>query len=416
MGAELAYQAYEAGLASLAPARAAAGFASSAFRLTQSIWGDNPFLKASAAPFELFDRMTRRYPKPPFGISSVDISGGAVAVNEERVLELPFCTLLKFSRSGAGDSPRLLLVAPMSGHHATLLRDTVSRLLRSFDVYVTDWRDARDVPLSAGAFGLDDYVSYVTRMLEKVGPGASVMAVCQPAVPVLAAVALMSEDGHACTPKGMALLGGPIDTRISPTEVDLVAVRKGFQWFRDNAISVVPWPHRGAGRRVYPGYAQLAAFMSMNPGRHASAHLEMLEDLAFGDGKLARRKAEFYDEYLAVMDMTEEFYLDTIRKVFLEHHLPRGILSWRGRPVRPEAITGTSLITVEGGRDDITGAGQTMAAQYLCSSLPASMRALHTEPEAGHYGIFSGSRWRESVAPAIESFLLRAALEAKAAA
>lgn len=406
MGAELAYQAYEAGLASFAPARAAAGFASAGIGLARSLWGDNPFLKASAAPVEMFERLTRRYAKPEFGIREISVDGGAAAVSERTLLDLPFCRLLKFSRERTDEAPRLLLVAPMSGHHATLLRDTVSRLLQSFDVYVTDWKDARDVPPSAGPFGLDDYVSYVIRMLEETGPGADVMAVCQPAVPVLAAVAVMSEDGNPCTPKGMALLGGPIDTRVSPTEVNRLAVRKGYGWFRDNAISVVPWPHGGAGRRVYPGYAQLTAFMAMNPLRHASAHAEMLEDLAFGDGGLAAKKIEFYDEYLAVMDMTEEFYLDTIRKVFVEHHLPRGILTWRGRRVRTEAIDRTALLTVEGGKDDITGIGQTQAAHALCRGLPDTLKAHHAEAEAGHYGVFSGRRWRNSVAPAIVRFLL----------
>lgn len=408
MNAEFAYQAYENGLMSLLPARLAASFVRASSECAAALFGPSPFTRTADASAELFERLTRRYGKRGFGLEGTEVAGARVAVREHAVLSMPFCSLVRFERelpAGSASGPKILVVAPMSGHHASLLRGTIDRLLPANDVYVTDWTDARDVPASSGRFGFDDYVDYLVAMLEHLGPDTHVMAVCQPTVPVIAAVSLMSEDRNPCVPRSMILLGGPVDTRESPTEVNRLATEKGFRWFADNVISVVPFPHAGAGRRVYPGFLQLGGFISMNLDRHVKSHGELFVDLSTGNEAGAAKHREFYDEYLSVMDMTEEFYLETILKVFVEHHLPEGRLLHRGRPVRPETIVKTAMMTVEGGRDDITGRGQTAAAHRLCSGIPDARRLHHVEAEAGHYGIFSGSRYRGSVAPAIESFI-----------
>lgn len=362
-----------------------------------------------AAGFDLFEHTTRRYGKPRFDLPTTTIDHRTVPVTEVRMHRKTFGQLRYFRRDPAmvagRDDPRALIVAPMSGHFATLLRGTVEAMLPDHEVYITDWRDARTVTLLEGSFDFDDYVDYLIDWLHALGPNTHVLAVCQPSVPVLAAVSLMAAARDPCAPASMTLMGGPIDTRENPTVVNELAEQKSLEWFKRNVISVVPPPNRGAFRRVYPGFLQLAGFMQMNLDRHLSAHREIFLHLVRGDGDSADRRKEFYEEYRAVMDLTEEFYLQTIKTVFQDHALPKGELRSRGRDVRPEAITDTALMTVEGENDDISGLGQTAAAQRLCRSLPASMRQHYIAPKVGHYGIFNGRRWRQSIAPQIKSFI-----------
>lgn len=365
--------------------------------------------RSIAAGAELVERTTRRYRKPEFGLTSTRVDGVEVAVHEETVAETPFCTLRRFRRQGAEDrqDPRVLVVAPLSGHFATLLRGTVETLLPEHDVTITDWIDARDVPLSAGAFDLDDYVDTLVGFLQRLGPQVHVVAVCQPSVPVLAAVSLMAASDDPCQPRSMVLMGGPIDTRVNPTKVNEVGTAKPLAWFRQAVIHTVPMNHRGCGRRVYPGFLQLQGFMSMNLERHVGEHLGLFHHLVRGDGDSAEQHRRFYDEYLSVMDLPAEYYLQTIRTVFQEHHLACGIMESRGRKVEPAAIRRTALMTVEGEKDDITGTGQTEAAHRLCSSLPEAMRRHHLQPKVGHYGVFNGRRWREEIYPHVRDFFRR---------
>jgi poly(3-hydroxybutyrate) depolymerase len=408
------YQFYELNHAALRPVRAAAEVGCAAFRSPWNPLAGTPVGRSMAAGFELFERTTRRYGKPAFDLPTTVVDGREVAVEEKVVWQKPFCRLLHFSRdlpAGRAPEPRLLLVAPMSGHYATLLRGTVEALLPDHEVYVTDWVDARMVPLSEGRFDLDDYVDHLIEMLRAIGPGAHVIAVCQPSVPVMAAVSLMEEDGDPCSPATMTLMGGPIDTRISPTAVNKVAHGKGLSWFERNVIMRVPFPHPGFLREVYPGFLQLGGFMSMNLDRHVGAHKEFYQHLIEGDGDSADKHREFYDEYLAVMDLTKEFYLQTIETVFLEHLLPEGRMTHRGRPVRPSAIRRTALFTVEGELDDITGPGQTQAAHALCTNLPADRQMDWVQPGVGHYGVFNGSKFRRDIRPKIADFVRRHARE-----
>lgn len=362
--------------------------------------------RSLAAGAELFERITRQYPKPGFNLPVTDIAGHKTAVHEEVALRLPFCNLLHFARDNAPkDDPKVLLVAPMSGHYATLLRGTVEAMLPDHDVYITDWINARDVPLSQGEFTFASYVDYLRQFLTFLGPNTHIMAVCQPSVPVLAAVSLMSEDKDPCRPASMVMMGGPIDTRQSPTAVNEFADTHEMSWFESKVIHTVPMTYAGRGRRVYPGFLQLSGFMSMNMDRHMNAHLHYYRHLIKGDGDSAEKHREFYDEYLSVMDLPAEFYLDTIRWVFKEHALPEGTLTLGGRRVDPAAITDVALLTVEGERDDITGAGQTIAAHSLCSSLPDDLRKHHLQPKVGHYGIFNGRRWREEILPHVRDFI-----------
>jgi poly(3-hydroxybutyrate) depolymerase len=331
-----------------------------------------------------------------------------VAVREEVVWQRPFCKLAHFRRDvspmrAAGD-PRVLLVAPMSGHFATLLRGTVETLLPDHEVYVTDWLDARHVRLSHGAFDLDDYIDYMADIFRLFAGDVHVVAVCQPSVPVLAAVALMEEDGDPCVPRSMTLMGGPIDTRISPTVVNRLAEKRGTDWFRRNVVTTVPWPHAGRGREVYPGFLQLTGFMTMNLDRHIKAHKDLFLHLVRGDGDSAEKHREFYDEYLAVMDLAAEFYLQTVDTVFVRHSLPRGTMVSRGRRVDPGVIRRVPLMTVEGENDDITGLGQCAAAHALCPSLKSTQRIHHMQEGVGHYGIFNGSRFRAEIAPRLMNF------------
>ncbi|WP_371359444.1 polyhydroxyalkanoate depolymerase [Cohaesibacter sp. ES.047] len=402
------YQMYEWNHAMLSPWRAAAD-ATRVFMqnpvnpLSQTPWG-----KTMAAVAELFERTTRRYGKPEFGIHEVSIDGQATSVHEKTVWRHPFCNLIHFERmlpAGHGKDPKLLIVAPMSGHYATLLRGTVETMLPNHEVYITDWIDARLVPLQDGEFGLDDYIDYIIDMLHYLGPNTHVMAVCQPSVPVMAAVAHMNAADDPRTPASMILMGGPIDTRISPTAVNDYANSKGIDWFRNNVILPVPFPHAGFGRRVYPGFLQLGGFMGMNLDRHVSAHQEFYNHLVVGDGDSAEKHRDFYDEYLAVMDMTEEFYLETLQTVFIEHALPDGKMTYRGNRIDASAITKTALMTIEGEKDDITGTGQTKAAHALCSGLEEAMKVHYDQEGVGHYGVFNGSRFRSEIAPRVSDFI-----------
>lgn len=355
--------------------------------------------RTSAAWLELFNRLGKRYEKPAWNLPGV---------TERVVLELPFCKLTRFERPGREAEPKVLLFAPLSGHYATLLRETVRGLMAEHDVYVTDWVNARDVPLSAGRFGLDDYVAYAIEFMRFLGPELHVMAVCQPTVPVLAAVALMSSTGDDAVPRTLTLMGGPIDPRESPTQVNTLATERDFAWFEDNLIHTVPQGFAGAGRRVYPGFLQHLAFVSMNPDRHARSHQDFFFDLIKGDDDGAEAHRRFYDEYNAVLDLTAEFYLETVKQVFQEHALPRNQmrvqLNGVQHRIEPAAITAPALFTIEGELDDIAGLGQSEAALKLCSAVPEARKQHYVVPGAGHYGIFSGGKWREQVLPRLHAF------------
>ncbi len=351
--------------------------------------------------------VTRR---PDWQIDSTTVGGEKVPVNIKTVWERPFCRLLHFervmTRPPRRPQPKLLLVAPMSGHYATLLRGTVETFLPNHEVYITDWRNARSVPLSEGRFDLDDYIDYVISMLHMLGGDAHVIAVCQPSVPVLAAIAAMEADKDPYVPHSMVLMGGPIDTRINSNAVNKMAMSRGIDWFRSHVISKVPFPHPGFMREVYPGFLQLHGFMSMNLDRHIEAHRNLFQHLIKGDGDSAQKHREFYDEYLAVMDLPAEYYLQTVDTVFIRHLLPKGEMTHRNRMLDMRAITRVALMTVEGENDDISGVGQTEAAQRLCSNIPAHMKVHYVQPGVGHYGVFNGSRFRSEIAPRIADFAL----------
>lgn len=410
-----AYHAYEAVHMMVSPMRGVSDAVQLAFKNPANPLTYTPLGRTVAASCELFERVTRRYGKPAFGLNETVINGVKVPVEERIVWERPFCRLVYFDRKIPGrrkPQPKVLLVAPMSGHYATLLRGTVEAFLPGHEVYITDWLDARLVPLSEGRFDLDDYIDYVIDMLHTLGPDTHVMAVCQPAVPVIAAIARMEAEGDDAAPRSMTLMGGPIDTRRSPTAVNQLAMERGTDWFRRNCITVVPFPHMGAFRQVYPGFMQLSGFMAMNIDRHVTAHYEMFKHLVSGDGDSAERHRDFYDEYLAVMDMTAEFYLQTIDTVFVQHALPKGAMMHRDKPVDLKAIRRVALMTVEGELDDISGVGQTKAAHDLCVNIPAEKRAHYLQPKVGHYGVFNGSRFRAEIQPRISDFMVSLDMEA----
>ncbi len=363
------------------------------------------FGRTVAAYGELMERTTRKYRKPLFGLHSTVVDGKTVTVREEAVLQTDFCTLLHFARQCDQQDPRVLVVAPLSGHYATLLRGTVEAMLPGHDVYITDWVDAREVPLRQGSFDLDDYIDLIRQFLRHLGPNTHVMAVCQPSVPVLAAVSLMAEDDDPCQPSSMTLMGGPVDTRVNPTAVNEFATSRPLSWFVDNVIHSAPFNCAGRGRLVYPGFVQLTGFMSMNLDRHVDAHIKLFQHLVHGDGDSAEQHREFYDEYLSVLDLPAEFYLQTIETVFQEHFLPRGMMVSRNRRIDPSRIRKTALMTVEGEKDDITGPGQCLAAHNLCTGLSNTMRRHHLQPKVGHYGIFNGRRWREEILPNVSDFI-----------
>jgi len=368
------------------------------------------FGKSVAAACELFERSTRRYGRPEWRIESTLVGGQRVPVQISTVWERPFCRLIHFERlfehRPQRPQPRLLIVAPMSGHFASLLRGTVEAFLPNHDVYVTDWIDARTVPLTDGRFDLDDYIDYVVDILHMLGGGTHVVAVCQPSVPVLAAVALMEADDDPCVPISMVLMGGPIDTRVNPTAVNTLAEHRGIDWFRTHVITKVPFPNPGFMRDVYPGFLQLNGFVSMNLDRHIEAHKQLFLNLVRGDGDSAQKHKEFYDEYLAVMDLAAEFYLQTVDTVFVRHDLPNGRMTHRGRRVDPARIKRVALLTIEGEHDDISGVGQTEAAHHLCVNIPPDRQAHWLQPGVGHYGVFNGSRFRSEIAPRIADFVL----------
>ena len=357
------------------------------------------------AASKVFELSEVTHCRPPWRIASVTVKGEEQAVVEEIALRTPFAELLRFHKPGVSGQPKLLVVAPMSGHFATLLRDTVRTALQDHDVYVTDWLNVRDVPLAAGRFGLDEYIEHVMRFIAALGPGGHVLAVCQPTVAALAAVALMSEDRHEATPASLTLMAGPIDCRVSPTSVNKLAMSKPIEWFEQNLISTVPWQHAGGGRRVYPGFVQLSAFISMNRERHENAFKDYYKQLLEGDFDRADVTRVFYEEYLAVADLSADFYLETVSQVFQQFALPRGLLTFRGRKVDPAAIRRTALVTIEGERDDICAIGQTLAAQDLASSLRPYLRTHYVQPNVGHYGVFSGRRWQNQIYPIVRDVI-----------
>lgn len=410
------YHVYEMAHLALAPARAMSDATRLFFKNPINPWTHTHVGRNLAASAELFERMTRRYGKPAFGLNTTSIDGRIYPIDEHVVWERPFCRVVRFQRReyAGAPQPKLLIVAPMSGHYATLLRGTVEAFLPFFDVYITDWTDARMVPLSMGRFELDDYIEYLMAICRTLKPSGSntplhTLGVCQPSVPLIAAVALMQEDGDRSAPDSMTLMGGPIDTRRSPTAVNVVAQERGVAWFKRNCIVSVPFPYPGMGREVYPGFLQLSGFMAMNLDRHVNAHLDMFNHLVQGDGDSAEKHREFYDEYLAVMDLDADYYLQTVERVFVQHALPKGELQYRGRKVDLSAISTTALMTVEGEKDDISGVGQTAAAHDLCPNIPDSRKIHRLQAGVGHYGVFNGSRFRKEIAPQIVSFTNMAA-------
>jgi poly(3-hydroxybutyrate) depolymerase len=399
------YHIYEAQMQASAPFRAAA-LAALQMRGALNGAADSPAARRVMAALEMASRATLTHVSPPFGITSVRVENREVPVTEEVALDLPFGNLLHFRKVIDAAQPRVLLVSPLSGHFATLLRGTVRTMLQDHDVYVTDWKNARNIATSAGRFGFEDYVDYLIRMLEHLGPGAHVVAVCQPCVQALAATSVMAASKHPCEPRSLTLMAGPIDCRINPTAVNKLATEHPIDWFRNNLISAVPFPLTGWGRRVYPGFMQLTAFMSMNPQRHIDAHKSLYRHLVEGDEEQAEVIKEFYDEYFAVLDLTEEFYLETVAWVFQEMRLPLGRLTHRGEVIDPSAIRRTALLTVEGERDDICSVGQTAAAHELVTKLRPHLRSQHLQTGVGHYGVFSGRRWESQVYPTVRSVIL----------
>ncbi|MYZ43127.1 polyhydroxyalkanoate depolymerase [Schauerella aestuarii] len=402
------YQLHEIQRAFLTPIAAFTDLGSQLFSNPFSPLAYTPLSRQIAASYELVHRIGKEYEKPAWQLPTTEVGGKTVAVTERVAVAKPFCNLIHFERAtpkGHAADPRVLLVAPLSGHHATLLRDTVRTLMPEHDVYVTDWIDARMVPVSAGPFHLNDYVHYIQDFIRALGPDVHVISVCQPTVPVLAAISLMAQENDPCQPKTMTMMGGPIDPRESPTQVNSLAETKPFEWFESQLIHRVPGRHPGVGRRVYPGFLQHAGFVAMNPDRHMQSHYDFYQDLVRGDDSDAESHRRFYDEYNAVLDMPAEFYLDTIRMVFQEYQLPRGLWQVDGVTVDPSAIENVALLTVEGELDDISGQGQTRAAQKLCANIPAGDKQHFTAPDCGHYGIFSGRRWRTLVYPKIAAFI-----------
>lgn len=400
------YHFYDFSHAALAPFRVAAGVTQAAFQNPYHPFSFTRLGRAIAAGAELAERITRRYAKPEWRLPTTEVDGKTVAVTVETVLKKPFCNLLHFKRAAEGTHhPKVLIVAPMSGHHATLLRGTVEAMLPEHDVYITDWLDARLVPLSTGKFDLEDNISYIMDFIRFLDGDCHVMAVCQPAVPVMCAVALLAQLDDKAQPRSMILMGGPIDTRKAETQVTRLAEERSIEWFERTVVTAVPPYYPGAFRRVYPGFVQLSGFMSMNIDRHVGEHLRLFEHLVKGDGDSAETHRKFYDEYLSVMDITAEFYLQTVQRVFQEHALPNGTFRWKDMVVDATAIKKTALLTIEGELDDISAPGQTKAAQDLCSGLKKDQKDHLFMQKVGHYGIFNGRRWRSDIQPHIRNFI-----------
>ncbi|WP_411886128.1 polyhydroxyalkanoate depolymerase [Polaromonas sp. YR568] len=399
------YQAYQLQSDLMSPLRLLAQGGSAALWLGET---DGSLLRKFSASMEVFSRLRLTHSRPAYGITSVKSGERELAVTEEAVLTMPFGTLLRFKKETPADlpyQPPVLLVAPLSGHFATLLRETVRTLLQDHDVYITDWHNARDVPLRHGAFALDDYIDHMIRFTQAIGPGTHVVAVCQPCVAALAAAAVMAEDDDPAQPRSLTLMAGPVDCRVNPTGVNTLATSKPIEWFEKNLISHVPLPHAGYMRRVYPGFVQLSAFLSMNLERHKKSFRDMYQHLLEGDVEKANVIRVFYDEYLAVNDLPAEFYLETVEKVFQTYDLPLGKLSYRGRIVKPAAIRRTALMTVEGERDDICAVGQTVAAQDLCTGIRPYMKTHHVQTGVGHYGVFSGRKWNQQIYPRVREMI-----------
>jgi polyhydroxyalkanoate depolymerase len=400
------YATYEAQRDLLAPMRTAAELTLRGLAQLPASWAEWMPVRSLTAASDFFLHSNLTHVRPDFGIESVQIGATAVAVREEIVDESPFASLVHFVKDTPAPGPRVLLVAPLSGHFATMLRDTVRTMLVDCDVYVTDWHNARDVPVEAGRFGLDEYVDHVLGYFEALGAGSHVVAVCQPCVPVLAAAAILARQKSPLQPRSMTLMAGPIDTRINPTDVNELATGHSLEWFERNLTTTVPCRYAGAGRKVYPGFLQLGAFMAMNLERHAKSRMEILADLVNGDAERARSRTAFYDEYFAVLDLTAEFYLEVVGQIFQEHRLARGELTWRGIAVEPGAIKRTALLTVEGERDDICAPGQTLAAHDLCTGIRATRKRHHLQAGVGHYGVFSGRHWQHQIYPVVRNVIL----------
>jgi poly(3-hydroxybutyrate) depolymerase len=401
----LLYQLYDFNRAALTPLRLTAETLQQIFSHPMLPLSYTGLGRVVAAGAEIVERSTRHYAKPGFRLDETTIDGETVAVHIEETASRAFCRLLHFRRDTTRDDPRVLIVAPLSGHHATLLRDTVAALLPEHDVYITDWLNAADVPLALGRFDLDTYIDYVIGFLNVLGPETHVIAVCQPSVPVLAAVSILAADNHPAAPRSMTLMGGPVDTRASPTKVNRHAKQHPLDWFERRVITSVPATYPGFLRRVYPGFIQLSGFMAMNVDRHLGSVMKHFHHLVKGDGESAEAHRSFYDEYLAVMDLPAEFFLQTVKVAFQDHDLPRGTMKWHGSSVEPEAISDVALLTVEGELDDISGPGQTVAAHNICTSLPPEKRRHHLQKGVGHYGIFNGRRWRSDIMPVIRDFI-----------
>jgi len=403
------YDAYEVQRSFLAGASKLAGLGAGWLNNPSNPWGYSSMGPMVAASLEVFAHASAPRGKPEFGLVETKIGRTKVAVDEDVILRKPFGQLKRFRKVDAKPGQPLLIVAPMSGHYATLLRGTVERMLPSFDVYITDWRDAKLVPLADGDFNLDDYIDYLVEFLELIGTQTGerphLLAVCQPAVPAFAATALMNADKNEWRPRTLTMMGGPIDTREAPTAVNTLATQRPFAWFENNVIATVPMIYPGAGRKVYPGFLQLAGFMTMNLGSHLISHWEMFKHLVVGDEESASSTQKFYEEYRSVCDMTAEFYLQTVDVVFQRHALPKGELKHRGRLVDPAAIRDTALLAIEGERDDISGLGQTKAALDIATKLPKAKKQYFMAKDVGHYGIFNGRKWREKIAPVVEKFI-----------
>jgi poly(3-hydroxybutyrate) depolymerase len=398
------YQAYQAHTDIMVPVRAWAGMAIHAFAPMNGF--SPPAIKNLTAAYELIARAGLTHVRPPYGIDTVTVGSEELPVREEAAHVTPFGTLLHFAKDVASAQPRVLLVAPLSGHFATLLRNTVKTMLPEHDVYITDWHNARDAPLVAGRFGFDDYVEHLIKFLEVMGPGAHIVAVCQPCVAALVAAAVMAQTNNPAQPRSMTLMAGPIDCRVNPTKVNELAVSKPIEWFEQNLIASVPLRYPGAFRKVYPGFVQLAAFMSMNIDRHVKAHKELYDNLVAGEIAKAAATKAFYDEYFAVLDLAAEFYLETVKIVFQDYALAAGTLKFRGEPVEPRAIRRTALFTVEGEKDDICAVGQTLAAQELCGGIRPYRKRHHMQPGVGHYGVFSGKKWEAQIYPLLKNVIL----------
>jgi poly(3-hydroxybutyrate) depolymerase len=401
------YQAYQAHSDIMAPWRAFAEMAAGAIDACLNGAARPSMLGNLGAGYEVIARTGLTHTRPAYGIDSVTVGNREVAVTEEAADVTPFGTLLHFKKDVDQTQPRVLVIAPLSGHFATLLRATVRTMLPEHDVYITDWHNARDVPLEAGRFGFDEYVAHIIRFLEVIGPGAHMVAVCQPCVAALVAASVMAQRNNPAQPRSMTLMAGPIDTRVNPTKVNELATSRDIAWFEKNLIATVPYRYPGAGRRVYPGFVQLMAFMSMNMERHLKAHQELYHNIAKGETAKAEQTKAFYDEYFAVLDLTAEFYLETVRLVFQEHALPLGLLTYENQKVDPAAIKRTMLFTVEGEKDDICAVGQTLAAHDMCTSLRPYRKRHHMQAGVGHYGVFSGRTWQNQIYPMVKNVILQ---------